>query len=273
MPVSSRVQNIWLRLLEAGDGSPTRRMERVEEGYYAVVREAARGPKCHFPGGDEDFRAVKSFIPNLDHTRAVYLNHGSDFGLARTQCLHAWAGQLGEQIESDALHALAIVDTDIFAKKISARLHTAGWNVEAEPDNLRVNDGRFTEFADLLRLMVQMVLSCSTFADAARSLKAELARRFSLDAQLFERFQECFAQYRPAIIDRYFTVNPDGSRVAAGWDYWQVSSRSAHDATEIFDQAMKEFETLLAIPQEDWLPALATDCGEQSILNLEVTHD
>ena len=47
----------------------------------------------------------------------------------------------------------------------------------------------------------------------------------------------------------------------------------AQDATEIFDQAMKEFETLLAMPQEDWLPALATDCCEQSILNLEVTHD
>ncbi len=121
--------------------------------------------------------------------------------------------------------------------------------------------------------MVQMVLSCSTFGDAARSLRAELARRFSLDARLFERFQECFAQYRPASIDQYFTVNPEGSRVAAGWDYGQVSCRSAHDATKILNQAMKEFETLLAMPQEDWLPALATGCCEQSILNLEVTHD
>ena len=67
--------------------------------------------------------------------------------------------------------------------------------------------------------------------------------------------KERFAQYRPAIIDRYFTVCPDCSRLAAGWDYWQVSSRNAHDATEIFEQAMKEFETLLATPQEDWLPA------------------
>ena len=104
-------------------------------------------------------------------------------------------------------------------------------------------------------------------------IEAELAGRFLLDARLFARFQECFAQYRPASIDRYFTVCPEGSRLAAGWDYWQVSSRDAHDATKIFNQAMKEFETLLAMPQEDWLPALATDCCEQSILNLEVTHD
>jgi hypothetical protein len=118
-----------------------------------------------------------------------------------------------------------------------------------------------------------MVLSRSTFTEAARSIEAQLAGRFLMDAQLFARFEERFAQYRPAIIDRYFTVCPDCSHPAAGWDYWQVSSRSAHDATEIFDQAMNEFSTLLAMPQEDWLPALATDCCEQSILNLEVTHD
>jgi len=94
-----------------------------------------------------------------------------------------------------------------------------------------------------------------------------------LDAQFFARFKERFAQYRPAVLDRYFTVCPGYSRLAAGWDYWQISSRDAHDATEIFEQAVKEFETLLATPQEDWLPTLATDCCGQGILNLEVTHD
>ena len=48
--------------------------------------------------------------------------------------------------------------------------------------------------------------------------------------------KERFAQYRPAIIDRYFTVCPDCSRLAAGWDYWQISSRNAHDATEILSK-------------------------------------
>jgi len=140
-------------------------------------------------------------------------------------------------------------------------------------DSLRVNDGRFSESVNLLRAIVQMVLSRSTFAQAARSLEAQLAGRFLMDAELFARFEERFAQYWPAIIDRYFTVCPDCSRLAAGWDYWQVSNRGARDAAEIFKQAMKEFETLLATPQEDWLPALTMDCCEQNILNLEVTHD
>jgi len=118
-----------------------------------------------------------------------------------------------------------------------------------------------------------MVLSRSTFAEAAGSLKAQLAGRFLMDGRLFARFEERFAPYRPAILDRYFTVCPDCSRLAAGWDYWQVCGRDAHDATEIFEHAMKELETLLATPQGDWLPALATDCCQQSILNLEVTHD
>ena len=45
MQVNSRVQEIWLRLLGAVDSSPTTRIERVEEGYYAVVHEAARPDK------------------------------------------------------------------------------------------------------------------------------------------------------------------------------------------------------------------------------------
>jgi hypothetical protein len=118
-----------------------------------------------------------------------------------------------------------------------------------------------------------MVLFRATLADAARSLKAQLAGRFSLDAQLFARFEKRFAQYRPAVTDRCFTVCPDCSHLAAGWDYWQISNRDAHAAVEIFEQAMKEFETLLATPQKDWLPTLLADGCEQRILNLAVTHD
>jgi hypothetical protein len=273
MQVNSRVQEIWLRLLDAVDSSPTTRLERVEEGYYAVVREAADRTQCHVACDPEDFRSVKPFIPHLARTRAVYLIQRDAYGLAEIESLRDWAGQLGEQVERGTRHAFAIVDTEIFAREVSASLRASGWKVEHLEDSLRVNDGRFSESINLLRAIVQMVLSRSTFAEAARSLEAQLAGRFLMDAQLFARFEERFAQYQPAIIDRYCTVCPDCSRMAAGWDYWQVCSRGAHDATEIFEQAMKEFETLLAMPQEDWLPALATDCCEQGILNLEVTHD
>ncbi len=273
MQVNSRVQEIWLRLLDAVDSSPTTRIERVEEGYYAVVREAADRTQCRVACDPEDFRSVKPFIPHLARTRAVYLIQRDAYGLAEIESLRDWAGQLGEQVERGTRRAFAIVDTEIFAREVSTSLRASGGKVEHVEDSLRVNDGRFSESINLLRAIVQMVLSRSTFAEAARSLEAQLAGRFLMDARLFARFQERFAQYRPAIIDRYFTVCPDCSRLAAGWDYGQVSSRDAHDATEIFDQAVKELETLLAMPQEDWLPALATDCCEQRILNLEVTHD
>jgi len=262
MKVNSRVQEIWLRLLDTADSSQAPRIERVEEGYYAVVHEAADRTQCHGSCDHANSGAVKPFIPNLEHTRAVYLNQGSAYGLAKTESLRVWAGHLGEQVERGARHAFAIVDTDVFAHEVSASLRGSGWKVEHVEGSLRVDDGRFTESANLLRAIVQMVLSRSTFAETARSLKAELAGRFLMDAQLFARFAERFAQYRPAIIDRYFAVCPDCSRLAAGWDYGQVSSRDAHDATEIFEQAMKEFETLFTVPQEDWLPALATDCCE-----------
>ena len=273
MRVNSRVQKIWLRLLGAGNPSQGTRIETVEEGYYAVVHEAIKRTRCHVTCAHEDFRAVKPFIPNLDHTRAVYLNQESNYELAKNERLRDWAGQLGEQVEQGARHAFAIVDVEIFALKISTALAAPGWRVEHAGDNLRVNDGRFTESVNLLRAIVQMVLSRSTYAEAARSLKAELGERFLVAAQLFGRFEARFAQYRPAILGQYFTVCPDGSRLAAGWDYWQISNRDAQDATAILEQAMEEFETLLALPQEEWLPALTTDCCQQINLNLKRAHD
>jgi len=264
MQVNSRVQEIWLRLLDAVDSSPTTRVERVEEGYYAVVREAADRTLCHVACDPEDFRSVKPFIPHLARTRAVYLIQKDAYGLAEIESLRDWAGQLGEQVERSTRHAFAIVDTEIFAREVSASLRASGWKVEHLEDSLRVNDGRFPESINLLRTIVQMVLSRSAFAEASLSLKTELDERFLLDAQFFACFKERFAQYRPAVLDRYFTVCPDCSRLAAGWDYWQVSNRNAHDVAEIFEQAMREFETLLAMPPEDWLPPFASDCGEQS---------
>jgi hypothetical protein len=273
MHLNQRVQEIWLRLLGAGDSSRTPRIERVEEGYYAVARDACKRAKCPVSAEREDLRAVKPFIPHLVRTRAVYLNKASAFGLGKAESLVVWAGQLGEQVVQGTRHAFAIVEADVFANEVAAFLRASGWIVEHVDDALRVSDGRFAENANLLRAIVQMVLFRTTFADAARSLKTQLAGRFLLDAQLFARFEERFAQYRPAVIDRYFTVCPDCSHLAAGWDYCQISNCDNPGAMEIFEQAMKEFETLLATPQEDWLPAVATVCCERSILNLEVTHD
>ncbi len=264
MQVNSHVQEIWLRLLGAADSSPTPHIERVQEGYYAVVREAADRADCHSACDDADFSAVKPFIPHLARTRAVYLNQEAAYGLTKIASVRDWAGHLGKPVEQGARHAFAIVDAEIFAREVSATFRASGWKVERVEDSLLVNEGRFTENANLLRTIVQMVLSRSAFAEASLALKAELDERFLLDAQLFARFKERFAQYRPAVLDRYFAVCPDCSRLAAGWDYWQVSICAPPDAAEIFEQAMKEFESLLATPQEDWLPAFTSDCCEQS---------
>lgn len=273
MRVNSRVQKTWLRLFGAADSSLATRVARIEEGYYAAVHETVKGTMRHVAGDDEDFQAVKSLVPDLGHTRAIFLKQESDYGLPAVGSLGDWAGQFKEQVARGTLHAFAIVNTEVFAREVSATLRAAGWNVERAQDRLRVSDGRFVECINLLRAMVYLVLSRGTFAEAGRWLKGELAGRFHLAARLFARFEKRFAPYRPAVLDRYFTVCPDCSRLAAGWDYWQVSSRDARGATEIFEQAMNEFECLLAMPQTDWLPAPAGDCCKQNILNSEVIHD
>jgi hypothetical protein len=90
-----------------------------------------------------------------------------------------------------------------------------------------------------------MVLSRGSFAEAAEALKAELSERFAIDAGLFRRFAERFAKYQPAVFHHYFTLYPECSCGAAGWDYWQVSNRDTHEAAEIFEQAMKALEEVI----------------------------
>jgi hypothetical protein len=261
----SRVQEAWLRLLGRSDASQAAGVEKIEEGYYAVVREATEPAPSPAACGRADFSALESLIPNLARTRAVYLNQESAYRLAKTESLRDWAGPLAEQVERGGRHAFAVVDPETFARRVSVDLQTSGWKVEHLEHDLQVSEGRFTENANLLLAIVQMVLSRGSFAAAAAALKAELSQRFALDAGLFVRFAERFAKYRPAVFDHYFTAYPECSCVAAGWDYWQVSGHDAHEATEIFEQAMKELESFLAMPPEDWLPASAVDCCRPSI--------
>ena len=272
MQASSRVQNQWLRLLGKPAWRPDPQIAQVEEGYYLVVCGAA-GQNGRRPASErEDFLAVRRFVPHLDHTRAVYLNREPAYGL-QTAPLGAWAGPLGRRIENGECRALAIVDARLFARQAAAAFRAAGWTVRPAADNLRVRDGQFTECANLPRGIVEMVFSRSTIAEAVRSLRADLAARFRRDARLFARFEKQFAHNRPAVLGRYFTASPGGSRVAAGWDYWQASHRPHREAGRILEEAMKEFEDLLAAPAREWMPALPLDCCVQDNIWNEVTHD
>jgi hypothetical protein len=243
--VNPHVQEIWLRLFGAADSSQPTRAERIEEGYYAVVREVADPDSSHGVPGSEDFSALHSFIPNLARTRAVYLNQEVAYGISNLDRLRAWAGPLADPIERGTLHAFAVVDPEVFAQCVCAELQASGWSVKPTEDDLQVSDGQFTESVNPLRAIVQMVLSRGSFAEAAKALKAELNERFAIDAGLFGRFAERFAKYRPTVFDHYFTACPECPCMAAGWDYWQVSNRGTHEAAQIFEQAMKEFEEVI----------------------------
>ena len=194
MRVNSQVQKIWLRLLGAPGSCPVLRIEKIEEGYYAVVRRAPI--RKNLRGGYDagDFRAVRPFIPHLARTRAVYLNQEGAYGSIQTESLQNWAGCLAEQVERGDCHAFAIVDTEAFSRKVSARLRASGWRVEQVQCGLCVSQGRLTGCVNLARAIVEMVLSRSTLAQAAQSVKSELAGRFMLDARLFARCLNCCEQ-------------------------------------------------------------------------------
>jgi len=191
MRVNSRVQAMWLGLLRRPDTSPSPRIKRIEEGYYAVVHRVSGRTEFGADSESEDFCAVAPFIPALGRTRAVYLTHAGRYGLALPEDINDWAGELGQQVERGSLRAFAVVNTDIFAQKVSAFLQASVWKAKHTKDAVHIQVGPFTARLNLSRTMAQMVLSRSTFAEAARSVKSELWGIFLRDSQVFEDQATC----------------------------------------------------------------------------------
>lgn len=268
MLVDSRVQKNWLQLLTRTDCPNGVGVEKVEDGHYLVVVDARRYSSSQPLPQMTDYGALKPLIPNLPRTRAVYLNSSRAYHLSGIEGFRDWAGTLAEKVESGACHAFAVVDPQVLQERVRTHLQASGFEVERVKQGLRVSNGRFSENLNLLRAIVRMVLSRSNIGEAADEINEGLRRQFVIHDELFRRFQHRFERFQPAVMDHFFVAYPEGSCVAAGWDYWQVSGRESEDAARIFEQAMQEFETFLAGSLEPWLPgSLLESCEVKPIQN------
>jgi len=266
MRADSRIHNIWLRLLGEPGGAGKVSMEKVEDGYYAVVLATDGNVSSASLPERADYQALESLIPNLNRTRAVYLNSGGAYHLSGIESLRDWAGELAQKVEAGTRHAFAVVDTDLVTKRVSMELRAAGWEVERTEQDLKVSDGRFAQQVNALRAIVQMVLSRSSMAEAAGAVRKEIGNQFALDAELFRRFQRRFEKFEPTVIDRYFGAHPEASCVAPAWDYWEVSGKARFKVEQIFEQAMEDFEAFLVAPLEEWLPGFPVGAWERNTL-------
>ena len=254
MQKDPKVEAVWLRLLAQALRPGQHEAAEVEGGYHLVVRApklAAESDKKTFAG---DFLALKSRIPNLSQTRAVYLDSGSAYNLLETGPLRAWAGDLAKEVETGARRAFAVVDIEVFRRRLTAELSAMGWSVEQTDEHLGTSDARFTERVNLLRAVVRMVLSRSSIAEAARWIRGEIDAAFARDVLYFVRFQARFGRFRPGTIDHFFVLYPDDSCVPLAWDYWQLSGRTAEEAEQLFQQGMEDLHKFLQASADDWLP-------------------
>jgi hypothetical protein len=262
------IQDLWLRILAEARQSGETRVEKVEDGYYLVARPAAENRDADSMLSSDDYSALGSRIPNLCRTRAVYLNLGGSYDLRDVPNPREWLGDAVDELEAGTLHAFAVVDTEIFSRRIAWELLTRGWTLEEAGQDLEVRDGRFKTPINLLRTIVRMVLSRADMAEAARSVIDELTAEFSRDASLYIRFQKRFEMFQPDVLDHYFVAYPDASCVALAWDYWQIAGLRSDQANRVFDEGLKEFEQLLQSPVGTWLPGVSLDaCSLDSYQN------
>jgi hypothetical protein len=268
MLADPRIQEIWLRMLSEPVSGNNVNVERIDDGYHAVVLTFNQAPSTASMSL-ADYKALDSLIPNIGRTRAVYLNSSTKYQLPEIENLRNWAGDLALDVENGTRHAFVVVDQELIAKQISERFRAANWTVDEYGQDLRVGNGTFTEVCNILRAIVRIVLSRSTIKEGLQTVQDELAGQFALDAELFGRFERHFEKLAPAVFDHYFVAYPESSCMAAGWDYWQVSGKTAVEAEQIFRQAMEEFETFLATPSEDWVSSNPMESG----LGAEVNND
>lgn len=253
------MQSLWLRLLRDEIAPGEIRVEPIEAGYFAVVISSApEGSKS--PASD--FLALRSRIGDLAHTRAVYLDASSCYGLTGGETLRMWAGEAAAVVESGARRAFAVVDVTLFMAVLRTALEGQGWQTEERGENLRVSSGHFCDEINVLREVVRMVFGREDFAMAVERVAEETALQFARDAEFFARFKRRFAGFAPATLDHFFVAYPEQSCVAVGWDYWHLAGQDSKGAGEIFEQGMDEFEVILRASPEDRLPGLADGhCG------------
>ncbi len=242
------IQELWVRLLGEARQSGETRAEKVEDGYYLVARPGGENRDADSMPASDDYSALGSRIPNLCRTRAVYLNLGATYDLRDVPNPREWLGGAADELESGALHAFAVVDIDIFSRRIAWELLTRGWTMEEVGQDLEVKDGRFKARVNLLRTIVRMVLSRSSVEEAARTVITELISEFWRHAEFYVRFQKRFEMFQPDVLDHYFVAYPDASRVALAWDYWQLAGLPADEAERIFSDGVRELEQLLRSP-------------------------
>jgi hypothetical protein len=259
MQSDSNIQDLWLRLFAEAFQSGETRVEKVEDGYYLVVRPAGGNRDAGSNSFSEDHSALGSRIPNLCRTRAVYLNSGGSYDLRDVGNPRAWLGELAGELDSGSVHAFAVVDTQLFSRRIAWELLTRGWTMEEDGEDLEVRDGRFKAPINLLRTVVRMVLSRADVAGAARTVISELISEFSRDTAFYVRFQKRFESFQPDVLDHYFVAYPDASCVALAWDYWQTAGLPSDEAGRVFNEGLKEFEKLLQSPVGTWLPGNSLD--------------
>lgn len=268
MRAELRIQGIWLWLLSKADRAGKVVVEKIEDGYHAVVLATEPYAAIDPLGELAEYRALEATIPHLSRTRAVYLNAGSAYQLLEIQSPSAWAGEFAADIESGARHAVAVVDPEAFRARVAKEFEAVGWQVEQAEQDLRVSDGRFTQPVNLLRAIVQMVFARSSMAGASQAARKEIAKQFALDGELFGRFQLRFQEFDPAVFDHYFSASPGASYMTMGWDYWQVVGKTPAEAERIFEQAMEEFETFLKTPPaEALLGSSAGGCERNRVGN------
>ncbi|RMF63834.1 MAG: hypothetical protein D6743_10090 [Calditrichaeota bacterium] len=205
----------------------------AEEGYVLFVVPGSDNA----PASEEAVPALASLqrvLLGLKNGLVLNLANQADFQLKVEPDYHQWAGTYAHHIDSRQLRAEALVDVDLFWRKVKARAASRGLVVRRDqPDVQRaeVECHGFRVPFNLYREIACMVFSARHMEDEITEFLARIKAACEMLTHYYLEFAGIFAQHTVFIGDHHFVVSRGDDVRVPGLNYWSLIGSSNPDFT------------------------------------------
>lgn len=209
MKANPQIEVIWKELIDSASPAVPLQIHEIESGYYAVV--------CATGSCETDEHLLQDLIPDIERTRAVYLNQAFQFGANAAAALRQWLGPASRALDRGTIRAIAVVDIHTFSQRLVENFKARGWQSSVSPPRIEARLGPFIEAFNFPRIIVQMAFGPDNMQAAIEDLTSKLTARFNRDRSFCLCFEQTVRRYRPSAPGCFFAITGGNSGFSPPW--------------------------------------------------------
>lgn len=234
MKANPQIEVIWKELIDSASPAVPLQIHEIESGYYAVV--------CATGSCETDEHLLQDLIPDIERTRAVYLNQAFQFGANAAAALRQWLGPASRALDRGTVRAIAVVDIHTFSQRLVENFKARGWQSNVSPSRIEARLGPFIETFNFPRIIVQMAFGPDNMQAAIEDLTSKLTARFKRDRSCFLCSEQTVRRYRPSALGHFFAITGGDSGFSPPWSSKYLGGSSSPGAGRSFAKAADGIE-------------------------------